>query len=79
MRGLAFRRHQLEKKKARIRFIVGRIWEEPDLARDQRFVGLWARSPHPCSGYCCGNPRKWFGHKTVKEQLGDFDDQHELW
>jgi hypothetical protein len=27
-----------------------------------------AITPHPCSSYCCGNPRKWFGDLTLQEQ-----------
>lgn len=23
---------------------------------------------HRCSGYCCGNPRKWFGEKSIQEK-----------
>jgi hypothetical protein len=25
----------------------------------------------PCSGICCGNPRKWFGKKTKQELMSD--------
>jgi len=28
-----------------------------------------AVTPHPCSGACCGNPRKWFGEETHQEVL----------
>lgn len=25
-------------------------------------------TPKPCSCFMCGNPRKWFGEKTVQER-----------
>ena len=35
----------------------------------------WARYRHSaradCSGYCCGNPRKWFGELTMAERRAD--------
>ena len=42
---------------------------------------------NPCSGYCCGNPRKHFKDKTVqekkaeltfKEELNDVEDAKEI-
>ena len=34
-----------------------------------------AITPHPCSGYCCGNPRKWFGHETRQEQIARLNEK----
>jgi hypothetical protein len=28
-----------------------------------------AVTPHPCSNFCCGNPRKWFGDLTRQEMI----------
>lgn len=28
----------------------------------------FADNPKMCSGYCCGNPRKWFGELTRQEK-----------
>lgn len=28
----------------------------------------WANHIQGCSGPCCGNPRKWFGEKTMQER-----------
>lgn len=29
---------------------------------------VFVDTPCRCSGYCCGNPRKWFGELTVQER-----------
>ena len=33
-----------------------------------RTLGMLARTPHPCSRACCGNPRKYFNKPTVQER-----------
>ncbi len=35
---------------------------------DERWVRRSAATPHPCSGPCCGNPRRWFGEETMQER-----------
>ena len=44
---------------------------------DPRRVGMMARTRKPCSGPRCGNPRKWFGERTVQERryAGQTDDE----
>lgn len=32
------------------------------------YVSAKAETPKPCSCFMCGNPRKWFGEKTVQER-----------
>jgi len=32
----------------------------------------------PCSGMCCGNPRKWYGERTRQELIADEDMQCQL-
>ena len=54
----AIRRNLLAKKKAKLRHIVKNIWKEGKLASDPKFIGRMARTPHSCSGFCCGNPRR---------------------
>jgi hypothetical protein len=74
-RGRAWRRAQWEAMKARARSFYGGI-------SDERFVGLAATTPHPCSGPCCGNPRRWFGgderitmqERRAKEAAADMLD-----
>jgi len=35
---------------------------------DELWVRLSAVTPKDCSGPCCGNPRRWFGQKTMQER-----------
>jgi hypothetical protein len=30
-------------------------------------IGYFRKVRKPCSGSCCGNPRKWFGELTIQE------------
>lgn len=64
MRGLAYRRHSEQKRKAWAK-IAGREWynKEPT----DRQIGRLAHSPAKCSCYMCGNPRKHFKAKTLQE------------
>lgn len=34
---------------------------------DPRRVNKEATTPHECSSYCCGNPRRWYGKPTMQE------------
>lgn len=34
----------------------------------EKWVHRSAVTPHPCSGSCCGNPRKWNGDVTMEER-----------
>lgn len=46
-------------------------WAEEELGR---IIGMHAATPHPCSRYCCGNPRrhaKGFEAQTRQEHLAD--------
>lgn len=40
-------------------------------------IGHYRKVRKPCSGPCCGNPRKWFGELTVQElkapKVADFE------
>jgi len=31
-------------------------------------LGTYRKTQKLCSGYCCGNPRKWFGKLTIQER-----------
>lgn len=79
-RSRAFRRNKSVLKKlkverrinSRFHVAVGRS----DFA-DPVSIGIEARTPHMCSGPCCGNPRKWFGGKnklTMQERRQDHMD-----
>ena len=65
-RGLAHRHHTealaKAKAKARIKDVCGE--KDPSAQR----IGITAHTPHPCSGPCCGNPRRHFGHMTMQER-----------
>jgi hypothetical protein len=40
-------------------------------------IGIHWDTPHPCSGPCCGNPRRWFGERSVQEHKAD--REWEVW
>ena len=68
----AFRRHQYEVRKERVRHRYYSGWfgnERPT----PFWLGFHAGTPHPCSRYCCGNPRKWFGEVTQQERRSELD------
>ena len=70
----SLRRHFLAMKKAKYRYVVKDIWLEKDLAGNPKFIGRMVQTPHPCSGFCCGNPRrKWKGKevRTLQERIAD--------
>lgn len=62
-RGKAWRRSQRARIRQRVRgyFICGR-----NLPPER--LGHYARTPTPCSGPCCGNPRRHFGKVTMQER-----------
>jgi len=68
MRDRAFRRFQELKKKQWVRkfFSKHRARELTDAD-----VGVYAHTPHLCSCYVCGNPRKWWDQKTIQEKKMD--------
>ena len=45
---------------------------------DGRLARLMLNTRVPCSGPCCGNPRKWFGEKTCQERRADEAETAEL-
>lgn len=66
MRSRAFRRFQELKKK---------LWVQKVFAKwrplDETSIGIHAHTPHLCSCYMCGNPRKWWDQKTIQEKKMD--------
>lgn len=63
----SLRRHHATRRKAWAKRALRHYFlrpDEPDAAR----VGLYARTPRPCSCWMCGNPRRYSGEKTVKER-----------
>lgn len=42
--------------------------------RDARWIGESARTPHPCSGLCCGNPRRYGEGEAVWREGPSVDD-----
>ena len=60
----ALRRHHRERlKRKRASYWLGYTWP-----MDERLLGMVVSTPHPCSSYCCGNPRKWFGELSIQER-----------
>lgn len=64
MRGIAYRRHTEQKRKAWARK-AGREWYGKEPTDKQ--IGHLAHAPAMCSCYMCGNPRKWWKQKTRQE------------
>lgn len=89
MRSKAFRRNQRDRIKAkRIRDGYWGFGESGmgHYAKDPhpRLVGISIDTPHPCSGSCCGNPRKHFNALTNQEISASEDArqqyiEHELY
>ncbi len=73
-KNIPYRRHQESKKKKWVR----KKWSDwfghdmPD-----KLVGITAKTPHPCSGICCGNRRKYEG-KTLDEIRNELDLKDEI-
>jgi len=68
MRSRAFRRFQELKKKLWVQKVFAK-----HRARDltDADIGVFAHTPHLCSCYMCGNPRKWWDQKTIQEKKMD--------
>jgi hypothetical protein len=63
MRSRALRRHHEQRMKARVRtYYGGRV------AGDPRRLGRIAHTRRECSCSMCGNPRRYFGLRTVQER-----------
>lgn len=58
----ARRRQDLERIKRRVACYYGGY-----AAGNPRLVGKLAQTRVPCSGPCCGNPRRYFGELTRQE------------
>ena len=68
----AQRRHDCERLKAarsRHLLVAGR-GAQSSRASD-RVIGVHANTAAPCSCWMCGNPRKFFGERTVQERRFD--------
>jgi hypothetical protein len=66
MRGKAFRRFQELKKKQWVVRVLS-----PWRPLDESSIGQLAHTPHNCSCYMCGNPRKHWNDKTMQEKRMD--------
>lgn len=77
MRNRSWRRAQRERVIARTRrWMKDNGWFTEPFTRwsdseCEEVVRKNAITPHPCSGHCCGNPRKWFGQATRQEVIAD--------
>lgn len=74
MRDRSWRRAQRERAIARTRrWMKDNGWFTTPFTRwsdaeGEEVIRKNAITPHPCSSYCCGNPRKWFGLLTLQEE-----------
>lgn len=48
--------------------IIGDVRYFRDKENNLRLRGIYLKTGTPCSCPMCGNPRKWFKHKTIQEQ-----------
>lgn len=58
MRSLSYRRH--ERQKALARAYAKAALYLIDGGNREKWVRRAAATPHPCSNFCCGNPRRHF-------------------
>ena len=73
-RSRSWRRAQRDRTLARVQaWLKTHSYITPDLPAEdlQARVVRRAAAPHTCSGPCCGNPRTWFGERTVQELRAD--------
>lgn len=66
MRSRAWRRHQERRVKRRVACYYGGYSR-----KHPRLLGRLAHARTPCSGPCCGNPRRWFNVATLQEIRAD--------
>jgi len=84
MRTRSWRRAQRERAIARARRkLRSQGWfTEPYTrwtdAEGEVYIRKAAVTPHPCSSYCCGNPRRWFKQVTRQEQAALIDQREQL-
>ena len=62
----AARRHH----KARMKKRAVRIYSQDPISAPEN-ASRWGDHITVCSCYMCGNPRKWFGEKTMQEKRRD--------
>ena len=72
----AKRRAAIERMRARVRQWISWwryvTWTEEEKAK---YVARNADTRHPCSRWCCGNPRKYFGEKTLQEKKAELPEE----
>lgn len=52
------------KRKARLKQLSRKGWA----LKDKRSVGIFLQTPKRCSCWMCGNARKYFKRRTIKEE-----------
>lgn len=57
------RSHVVRLKAARASY-----WGDRDEGLEPRRLGAVVQHPCICSCWMCGNPRKWFGERTIQER-----------
>jgi hypothetical protein len=64
----AERRAKAERAKERAKRQVRLMWGADLMPPSEKVVGQHAATPHNCSCYMCGNPRRFFREITFQEQ-----------
>lgn len=73
-----YRRQQYAQRKKRFRKVFEGWYTTPEDLED--FItpfrlGFTANTPHSCSCYMCGNPRKWWLERTRQELRSELDEK----
>ncbi|MDX5935681.1 hypothetical protein [Acidithiobacillus thiooxidans] len=66
----AIRRHHRYRLQRNRRY----YWDKDGLTDNPRWFGKVIDTPTPCSCWMCGNPRRYFGEKTLQELRQDEAD-----
>ncbi len=74
MRSKEFRMHENWKAKKEAGYRIQQWFPYgAEICDDRRFIGKWARTPHPCSCMGCGHRRKWEGKTRAEKIAEDFE------
>lgn len=84
MRDRSWRRYQRELAIERVSH--NHTWLQSEFfwgSEEERHAAICsaAITPHKCSSYCCGNPRRWFdgdARKTRQELVADLNQDEQL-
>jgi len=76
MKTRAERRHHEQRMRAKVRKNY-EVQQHRQFGEDhyKEVIARRATTRKPCSCWMCGNPRKFFGEKTIQEKRAEFNEQ----